>query len=107
MKLLKSTINNTTQAIEPPKRNCFFFILLLIIGLTSGYIGFAIGNLLGLICILYGVSCAIASFMQFIGTSECVCPNCNAKGYIFKYAKNYKCKKCKTISVVVEENSKY
>lgn len=105
MKLLKSAINNTTQAVNPPKKNRFLFVLLLIIGLAAGYIGFAFGNLLGILCILYGVACVMAGFMQFIGTAECVCPNCNAKGYIFKYAKNYKCKKCKTTSIVIEEDT--
>ena len=104
MKLLKSTTNNTTSAIEPSKRNCFLFVFLLIIGLTSGYIGVTIGNLLGLICILYGVSCVIASFMQFIGTSECICPDCNEKGYVYKNTKKYKCKRCKTTSIVIEED---
>lgn len=104
MKLLKSTINNTRQAIKPPKRSKFLFVLLLIIGLTAGYIGFAIGGIFGLICALYGVACVIASFMQLIGISECACPNCNQKGYIYKNAKNYKCKKCKTTSVVVVED---
>lgn len=104
MKLLKSTINNTTQAIKPPKSNKHLFVLLLIIGITAGYIGFAISGILGLICALYGVACVIAGFMQFIGISECICPNCNAKGYIYKYAEKYKCKKCKTTSMVVEED---
>lgn len=103
MKLLKSTINNITQVINPPKRNKFLFVLLLIIGLAAVYIGFAIGGLLGIVLVLYGVGCIIAGFMQFIGICECICPNCNEKGYIYKNAKKYKCKKCKTESVVIED----
>lgn len=104
MKLLKSITQDKTQEIKPPKKNFFLFIILLIIGLVVGYIGLGLNGLLGFIIILVGNACIIAGFMQIIGTSECVCPNCEAKGYIFKYSKNYKCKTCGATSVVIAED---
>lgn len=103
MKYLKSTLKDATQEIKSPEKNVFMFVALLIVGLVVGYIGFALGGILGIVVILFSYGCILAGVMQFIGVSECVCPDCETKGYIFKYAKKYKCKKCKTTSVVVEE----
>lgn len=104
MKMLQSTVRKKeTRPISPPKRSYGRFIALLIIGILIGYIGLCIGGLKGSIIVLLAVACVIASFMQLIGTSECTCPNCEFKGYIYKYAKNYKCDVCKLTSVVIEK----
>ncbi len=92
------------RIINPPKKSFVRFAVLIIIGILIGYIGFGVGGLIGFIIVFGGVACIIASFMQIIGTSECVCPNCEAEGYIYKYAKNYKCPTCKLTSVVIEQN---
>ncbi len=104
MKVLKSITQDKKREIKPPKKNFFLFAVLLIIGLIVGYIGLGINGFLGLIVILGANTFIIASIMQIIGTSECVCPNCETNGYIFKYAKDYKCKACGTKSVVIVED---
>ncbi len=48
----------------------------------------------------------MAGCMQIIGVAECNCPDCGTKGYIYKYAKKYKCKECNMISVVVNRDEK-
>ena len=103
MKLLKSKIKDSATEIMPPEKSKKLFIALLIGGIVFAYIGLGIGGILGIAIALGGMACIIAGVMQIIGVSECVCPNCEAKGYIYKYAKDYKCKSCGTISDVVEK----
>lgn len=104
LKILKSTVQESKQEIKPPKKNFFLFVILLVVGLIIGYIGLGINSFLSIILLLVSWACVIASFMQAIGVSECVCPNCETKGYIFKYSKKYKCKMCETTSVVIMED---
>ena len=103
MKLLKSKIKDSVTEIMPPEKSKKLFISLLIGGIVFAYIGLGIGSILGIAIILGGIACISAGVMQIIGVSECVCPNCEAKGYIYKYAKDYKCKSCGTISDIIEK----
>ena len=102
MKVLKSINTETTQPIHPPKRKPVLFIILLLVGIILGYMGFGIGEFLGILFVLAGVFCMIAGIQQIIGISECICPDCCSKGNIYKHAKNYKCKTCRNTSIVVK-----
>ncbi|MBR2455237.1 MAG: hypothetical protein IKB36_04210 [Clostridia bacterium] len=106
MKLLKSKIKDSTTEIMPPQKNKKLFVFLFIGGMVFAYIGLGVGGVLGIAILLGGMICIIAGIMQIIGVSECVCPDCEAKGFIFKYAKDYKCKSCGTISEIVEKDDK-
>ncbi len=102
VKVLKSVDKGTTQPINTPVRKKVMCVILTLVGLISGYVGFMIGQLLGLAFVLVGVTFVLAGIIQIIGVSECVCPDCCSKGNIYRYAKNYKCKTCGKTSVVTE-----
>lgn len=102
LKFLKSAIHDKKYEIKASQRSYLLFAILLIAGLSIGYVGLGIGGILGIVIILVGNACIIAGFMQLIGVCECKCPNCDEKGYIFKYSKEYKCKHCGTTSLVVK-----
>ncbi len=104
MKLLKSKIKDSATEIMPPKKSIKLFIALLIGGIALGYISLGVGDILRIVLLLGGMAFVIAGFMQIIGVSECVCPDCEAKGYVFKYAQDYKCKSCGTTSDIVEKS---
>ena len=103
MKLLVSKIKECETEIKQPQKNIKLFIALLLCGIAVGYTGIALGGIIGIVLLLCGVACIIAGVRQLIGVSECVCPNCNELGYIYKYAKEYKCKSCNVISYVIEK----
>lgn len=103
---LFSLVTKKTSDIKPAKRSITLFVILLLAGFVVAYIGLGVGNLLGLVIILFGVACVMAGCMQIIGVAECNCPDCGTKGYIYKRAKKYKCKECNMISVVVKQDEK-
>lgn len=99
MKLV-SLVTQKSSEVESSKKSVPLFIFLLVIGIAFAYAGIVMGGLLGLVVLLLGIACVMAGIMQLVGVAECVCPDCKAKGYIYKYAKQYKCKNCNVKSTV-------
>lgn len=102
MKLV-SLVTQKYSEVESSKKSVPLFIFLLVIGIAFAYAGIVMGGLFGFLVLLLGVACVMAGIMQLVGVAECVCPDCGTKGYIYKYAKQYKCKNCNVKSAVTKD----